>query len=954
MKNKLFSRLSALALTLAMLLPCVMTAPADAAGFAVELFRWDVVHPAETNMEEIKDNLRRGTERTQTHTLSSTTYTAADGTAVKTMGYRLYNGANANYGLPYEAQGSAKAKTTEGLQLSFNKFTPTTTRGLEAVNVHLTYFHQSTGYEPPVFAVDEFDVKVSKDGSTWLEDSVGIRSWKLRGHGINVYNQNVYIYDIETENLFDIEGFNSGDKLANIMIRPFGEHYFTYGYFTMEDVTVNGYETMQDWETAVPARRTYTQVGEEKMRDIVVQHGYRIAETEWSTDAIFYSSWPALNGQAAAGKDFPKDLTMRGPVYTRIQKTGYDLWMETMVNGKYTGSNSAGSGWGMDCMSFAYDCYSRVSRSYSWVLWQTQSDPKLKLLGNLNANVSATWTNTDIFPLNSKQSILESYTALEPGDLIISNTSTGGIHIMIAAATPKVVRNTDGTIDPNKSSIVINEQGATLNYFFRTPSGSIVSYPALGDADAVADLLAKSPGYEFLYLSCTRPDNEHTFATLYNDYYAPYTLAEYETGMVEDLDFQSVLVPKENDITKGFTAAVSANYHICKLTVELLDTATGEVLYSDSQTGNPNAGNQSTLTHQLYYNWYYDTPELDAALGNLSNGSYRIAVSMLGGPVIEIGADRPTTTHYYDFTISDKAPTTTVSVKSPSSAAKGETITVPVNVSGNYAAADVEIKFDSDKLTYVSGTITPNGLFKEVQTTKGITRIMLVDAAASAGQLAQLTFTAKEDISGLGNLFTVKSAQLSTQDSANSDIAIKGTDASKPCASANFADVAPSAWYHDAVDYALNNSIMGGYNATTFGPNDTLTRAMVVQVLYNKEGQPAINGSHKFPDVKSGDWFNNAVTWANVNKVVGGYGDGRFGPNDKVTLEQIAVILWNYSGNPTPTGDASSLGTHSDWAANALSWAAAKGIFKNVPYNTVTGTATRAQTAQMLMNYLTK
>ena len=144
------------------------------------------------------------------------------------------------------------------------------------------------------------------------------------------------------------------------------------------------------------------------------------------------------------------------------------------------------------------------------------------------------------------------------------------------------------------------------------------------------------------------------------------------------------------------------------------------------------------------------------------------------------------------------------------------------------------------------------------------------------------------------------------------------------------------------------------YNATTFGPNDNLSRAMVVQVLYNKEGQPAITGSNAFPDVKSSDWFNNAVTWASLNSVVGGYGDGTFQPNKNVSLQEVAVILWNYSGNPTPTGDASTVGAHDDWAANALSWAVGKGIFEGMPYDTVTGTATRAQTAQMLMNYLKK
>ena len=952
MKNKLFSRLGALALAVAMLLPCLMTAPVTAAGSAVELFKWKAVSPAETNMAQISDNLRRGSSRTQTHYINSLDIATANGTVNK-MTYYLFTGVKADYGLPYEAFGTANAKSAEGLRLSFNEFTPTSTAGLSAANVRLTYAHTWTSYEVPVFAVDALDVLVSKDGETWLEGSVGIRSWELIGHSVNSSGKDVFIYDIQTENLFDIDGFDPGDNLANIMLRPYGEYFHTYGWFSMADLTVNGYKTQSDWETAVPSGRSMTYVGTEKMREIVIESGYRIAETPWTADATFYSSWGALNGAAPGSETYPDGIPMRGPVYTRDGKAGYELWSETIVNGKYASGHTSANGFGMDCTSFAYDCYSRVSTSYSWVIWQMLGDPKLKLMGNLKTRSSAPqFTDIDVFPYNSEQEILESYALLEPGDLMIHYTSTGAIHIRVVSGAPKVARNSDGTIDAARSTILTNEQGSGLYYYFRTPSGSIVYYTDIGTMEDVETFHAKNPGYQFLYTQSTRPDWEYTFANMYNTYYVPLTLAEYENGMVEDLNFQSILLPKENDITKGFTATVSANYHIIKFDIQLLDTATGEVLYSDTQLGNASIAAQ--VHHQLYHNWYYDTPELDAVLAQLTNGSYRIAVSMLGGPTTEVRADRPTATHYYDFTVTGKAPATTVSVNAPASVTRGQTFTVPVNVSGDYAAADVEVKFDGDKLTYVSGTVTPEGLIRGVQTKQGIAHITLVDANATAGQLAQLTFTAKEDISDLASAFTVKSAQLSTRDGADANVILKGTDTATPCPSVNFADVAPGAWYHSGVDYVLESGIMSGYNATTFGPNDTLNRAMVVQILYNKEGQPATGGSHSFPDAKPGDWFNNAIAWANLNKIVGGYGDGRFGPNDKVTLEQIAVILWNYSGNPTPTGDAASLGAHSDWAANALSWAAGKGIFKNVPYDTVTGTATRAQTAQMLMNYLSK
>jgi len=169
----------------------------------------------------------------------------------------------------------------------------------------------------------------------------------------------------------------------------------------------------------------------------------------------------------------------------------------------------------------------------------------------------------------------------------------------------------------------------------------------------------------------------------------------------------------------------------------------------------------------------------------------------------------------------------------------------------------------------------------------------------------------------------------------------------------SFSDVAKTDWHYDAVSFAVENGIMSGYNVTTFGPNDTLNRAMVVQVLYNKEGQPDLNGAkHSFSDVPASQWFNNAVTWGSNRGVVSGFGGGVFKPEDAVTIEQVAVILRNYSGTPNGSGDLSKVGNYSDWAADALKWAVEKGLLDNVPFTNATEKATRAQTAQILTNYL--
>lgn len=169
--------------------------------------------------------------------------------------------------------------------------------------------------------------------------------------------------------------------------------------------------------------------------------------------------------------------------------------------------------------------------------------------------------------------------------------------------------------------------------------------------------------------------------------------------------------------------------------------------------------------------------------------------------------------------------------------------------------------------------------------------------------------------------------------------------------SAAMDDVPQNAWYRKAVDWVITHEVMNGFSATSFGPDKTLTRAQVVQVLYNKEGKPALNGkTSTFSDVSAGQWYTDAVTWACAQGIVSGYTDGTYKPDKPVSLEEAFVILWNYVGNPPLTGDADAVGIHSEWAGNAIGWAQASGVLGNFPYERVIDPATRAQTAQMLMN----
>lgn len=174
-----------------------------------------------------------------------------------------------------------------------------------------------------------------------------------------------------------------------------------------------------------------------------------------------------------------------------------------------------------------------------------------------------------------------------------------------------------------------------------------------------------------------------------------------------------------------------------------------------------------------------------------------------------------------------------------------------------------------------------------------------------------------------------------------------------------FADVPASAWYYNAVEYVYENGLMSGVSGGRFAPDDTLTRAMLVQTLYAMEGRPAA-ASAGFADVASGDWYASAVNWAAANGVVSGVSETGFGPNNALTREQLALILYRFAqykgydvtgtSDLTAYADGSSV---SNWAAEAMSWAVNAGLISGVGGNQIapTGTATRAQVAQILMNF---
>ena len=246
---------------------------------------------------------------------------------------------------------------------------------------------------------------------------------------------------------------------------------------------------------------------------------------------------------------------------------------------------------------------------------------------------------------------------------------------------------------------------------------------------------------------------------------------------------------------------------------------------------------------------------------------------------------------------------------------------------------------------------------------------VLVDGAAAscpAGSVrAAVAVNAADDLTAWsladdGSISTVGGAYDAGQQTYAFDV-VNGVTA---IARFPFTDVVAGTWYYGAAAYAYNNGLFAGMTPTTFAPNATMTRAMLVSVLWRLAGEPAPKAPNTFVDVPDGAWYTDAVTWAAENGVVSGIGGSRFDPSGFVTREQTAEILYNYAHSKgydvsaradlTAFPDAGSV---SGWAEEALAWANAAGLINGTVRDGQTildpqGSASRAQVAMILMNYV--
>lgn len=190
-------------------------------------------------------------------------------------------------------------------------------------------------------------------------------------------------------------------------------------------------------------------------------------------------------------------------------------------------------------------------------------------------------------------------------------------------------------------------------------------------------------------------------------------------------------------------------------------------------------------------------------------------------------------------------------------------------------------------------------------------------------------------------------------------------DDTKPhnCPSEKFSDLDTNLWYHLDTDYVLSNGLMKGTSEKAFAPNENLTRAMLVTVLYRNEGEPAVNTSNSFTDVNKNAYYENAVSWAQQNGIVKGLSEISFAPDANITREQIAAIMHRYAkfkGMDVSVGESTNILSYSDfdkvseYAIPSLQWAVGSGLIKGRTDSTLNpeDNATRAEIAAILHRFL--
>ena len=273
-----------------------------------------------------------------------------------------------------------------------------------------------------------------------------------------------------------------------------------------------------------------------------------------------------------------------------------------------------------------------------------------------------------------------------------------------------------------------------------------------------------------------------------------------------------------------------------------------------------------------------------------------------------------------------------------------------ITVAGFKAVAGAN---NSYTVTVPYGTDVTAGRFVIVTSDAGAT----VGALTNEGNVWTFTVTAEDGVTSKTYTVTVTIAALPEPITPGVD---NKKPASKPEVKLPFTDVSTSDWFYDDVAFVYENGLFSGTDSRSFSPNASMTRAMLVTVLYRLEGEPTVTGRSSFTDVRSGAYYEKAVIWAAANGIVTGTDSTSFSPDAKVTREQLAAILYRYAQYRKLDTDASAkLNSFTDadsvsaYASEALGWAVSEGLINGASGKLMPkGDATRAQVAAILHRFV--
>ena len=305
------------------------------------------------------------------------------------------------------------------------------------------------------------------------------------------------------------------------------------------------------------------------------------------------------------------------------------------------------------------------------------------------------------------------------------------------------------------------------------------------------------------------------------------------------------------------------------------------------------------------------------------------------------------------------------------------TVTVPV-LAADSTNGQYTVKYDPNVLTLQSATYgsvlhsTADGVRGQVTVAYAaaeaysglVSNLVFSYRSSSVNRLTDLVLTVNEDGAAKDTAHEITTATLPADYSLVPVTPVTPSKPSKPTTPSgkSFDDVKPGDWFYNEVLDMADNGYINGVSDRLFAPYENLSRAMLVTILYRMDGEQAVSGSSTFTDVVKGSWYDKAVAWASANGIVTGYDANRFGPNDPVTRQQMASILWRYAkykdidvaANGTVLPDFPDRGQIASWAGEAVSWAYSRGIMAGRSDGRLdpNGKATRAEAAVMLSRFL--